>query len=78
MGPIARKEKQLSRKKYVVKTKAFDHEDDFYYINFMDDITVFEDDELPTPTGILDKQGYELFKIPEKPVIGFLQRKRPR
>lgn len=44
----------------------------------MSNISVFEPDEQPIATGLLDARGYELYAVEDRPIIGFLQQIRPR
>ena len=67
-------------RKYFRRTKSYeDNEDPCYFeAPLMSNISIFENDNAPIPTGILDKHGYELFAVEEKLTIGFLQRVEPK
>lgn len=66
-------------RKYVTKpcAKRRFHDDEWEIYNDLECIarTVHEPEPEPQPTGILDKQGNELFSVEEMEPIGFV---RPR
>ncbi len=59
--------------RYVTKPKAIWVEDDLYEQApaYAEQITVFETDATPQPTGIYDADGNELFKVNDREPIGF-------
>jgi len=66
----------VSKVKYVARSSAQRAWwDDLYQLDRtpsgFDRVTVFESSDDPRPTGLLDEQGNELFRIVEKQPIGF-------
>lgn len=57
--------------RYAPKPKSWWDEDGDFWPDPDGRIDVIVEDDLPRPTGVLDKHGNELFEIPLKRRIGF-------
>lgn len=62
------------RKRYITKPKASSEEWWENYEPLLPNLTVHEPSTEPSPTGLLNKNGDELFSVADKPKMGFLRR----
>lgn len=63
-------------RKYIRTPKKLGSDDfDYWGPPLLENITVFEHEQRPVFTGLLDKQGYELVAVEKKRPIGFIKTK---